>query len=197
MKHELQYESFIVDSWKPETEGEEIEGEIFIIDLKQLKDDAVPFIELILRDGSPIQILMGAYVLQSMILSGIMAVGGYLKIRYDGLSSTIKKASNFAKLYSTQYYAPGDWSISESGEFTGTPTSLRKTVKNASLLFAGTKQVTREIPDHSILPTMVEPQTVVTMETIKPFETPQDDSPFNPDIPSVDDPTEKVGKKKR
>lgn len=191
------YESYIVDSWKPEQPGEEIEGEIFIIDLKQLRDDAVPFIELIQPDGSPIQILMGAYVLQSMILSGIMEVGGYLKIRYDGLSSTIKKVSNFAKLYSTQYYKPGDWEISDTGEFTGKTTSLRKTVKNASLLFAATKQTAEEQTIEQRIDELNQKIDAEKPSVDKPFETPQDDSPFDPEIPSDKDPTEKAGKKKR
>ena len=191
------YESYIVDSWKPEQPGEEIEGEIFIIDLKQLRDDAVPFIELITPSGEPIQILMGAYVLQSMILSGIMETGGYLKIRYDGLSSTIKKASNFAKLYSTQYFEPGDWSIDDQGNFTGKTTSLRKTVKNASLLFAATKQTAEEQTVEQRIEELNQKIESEESKVERPFETPQDDSPFDPEIPSDKDPTEKAGKKKR
>ena len=191
------YESYIVDSWKPEQPGEAIDGEIFIIDLKQLRDDAVPFIELIQPSGEPIQILMGAYVLQSMILSGIMEVGGYLKIRFDGLSSTIKKASNFAKLYSTQYFKPGDWSIDDQGNFSGKTTSLRKTVKNASLLFAASKQTAEEQTVEQRIEELNQKIDAEEPKVDKPFEYEQDNSPFDPEIPSDKDPTEKAGKKKR
>ncbi len=127
MAHKIEHA--LVDSWKPENKGDEIEGSIFIMTEIQFPDNTVPAVELIDKDGVPFQVLMGNYALERVILNPAVVEGGYLYIRYDGDSTTIQKAGNYAKKFSVAYYAPGDWKIDNKGECHGTPTVLRPPTK--------------------------------------------------------------------
>ena len=184
-----EFQQFIVDSWKPEEAGEIIEGEVSYIDFLNCRDSAVPFIELIQPTGEPIRVLCGAFVLAQIVCSAQICSGAYLRIRYDGESETIKKASNYAKLYSAQFYKPGDWAISNDGTFTGKPSRLTpvRKIQPAQLpagLIVEQQEVLRQAATKTVEPT-------------KPFEYPQDGSEFNPDVPSSEDPTEHTPKSKK
>lgn len=191
MSHDQNHEfqQFIVDSWKPEEPGEIIEGEVAFIDFLNCRDSAVPFIELIQPTGEPIRVLCGAFVLAQIVCSVQICSGSYLRIRYDGESETIKKASNYAKLYSTQFYKPGDWKIADDGTFTGKPSRLTPIRKiQPAQLPSGLSVEQQEVLHQT---------TTQTVETTKPFEYPQDDTPFNPEVPSNEDPTEHTPKSKK
>lgn len=121
----IKWQRMIVDTWKPEKKGDTVEGEIFIMETIEIRDDIVPYIELITQEGEPIRVQSGAYALQKVFYNPVVREGGYLAIRFDGESTTIKKAQNFAKLFSLIYYEPGKWSYGETGEVIGTPTSVR------------------------------------------------------------------------
>jgi len=123
MGHKIEHA--LVDSWKPEAVGDEIEGSVFILTEVQFKDNITPAVELVDGDGVPWQVLMGSYALERVALNPLVVEGGYLYIRYDGESTSIQKAGNFAKKFSVAYYAPGDWEIDKDGNFKGTPTVLR------------------------------------------------------------------------
>lgn len=187
--HDQDFQKFIVESWKPEEPGEVIEGEVSFVDFLNCRDTAVPFIELIQDTGEPIRVLCGAFVLSQIAFSPQICSGSYLRIRYDGESETIKKASNYAKLYSTQFYKPGDWSISADGTFTGKPSRLTPMRKIQPA----------QLPPGVMIDTAVVNGTVsqAQSESQKPFQYEQDESPFNPEIASIDDPTEKAGKTKK
>ena len=189
VSHDQDFQKFIVDSWKPEEPGEVIEGEVAFVDFLNCRDTAVPFIELIQDTGEPIRVLCGAFVLSQIVFSSQICSGSYLRIRYDGESETIKKASNYAKLYSTQFYKPGDWSISSEGVFTGKPSRLTPIRKIQPAQLPPGVTITHEAINAPVSQTQTEAQ--------KPFQYDQDDTPFNPEIASVDDPTEKAGKTKK
>lgn len=127
------WQRMIVDTWKPEKKGDTVEGEIFIMETIQIREDIVPYIELITQEGEPIRIQAGAYALQKAFYNPVVREGGYLAVRFDGESTTIKKAQNFAKLFSLIYYEPGKWSYGETGEVIGTPTNVR-TVESRRIL---------------------------------------------------------------
>ncbi|NMC33933.1 MAG: hypothetical protein GYA36_15935 [Veillonellaceae bacterium] len=187
--HDQDFQKFIVDSWKPEKPGEVIEGEVAFVDFLNCRDSAVPFIELIQDTGEPIRVLCGAFVLSQIVFSSQICSGSYLRIRYDGESKMIKKASNYAKLYSTQFYKPGDWSISPDGVFTGKPSRLTPMRKIQPAQLPSGVMIAPDVMNAAVSQTQTESQ--------KPFAYEQDDSPFDPEVQSVDDPTEKAGKGKK
>ena len=125
----FQFEHALIDSWKPEQIDEMIAGEIFIMQMVQINDDEIPAIEVVDNDGVPWQVLMSQYALQKVFYNPLVVEEGFLVIKYDGESKSIQKAGNFAKKFSVAYYAPGDWSYDDKGEFTGNPTRLRSSTK--------------------------------------------------------------------
>lgn len=156
------YQSMLAETWKPEKKGDSIEGEIFILDTKKLKEDPVPYVELINGDGEPTQVLLGNFALQKVYFNPLVVEGGYLGIRYDGESTTIKNAGNFAKLFSVFYYKPGDWHMNEAGEVEG-----KLCVLNAPS--------TRRLERLSAIPD--------SMGNLPIDQYPQSNEPFNPEEP--------------
>ncbi len=120
------FQALLAETWKPEEPGDQIEGEIFVLDSKILTDKPVPFVELLDADGVPTQVLLGTYALQKVYANPDVVEGGYLGIRFDGESKTIAKAGNAAHLFSVFYYKPGDWSRTEAGEIEGKLCNLNK-----------------------------------------------------------------------
>ena len=127
------WQPMLVETWKPEKTGDTVEGEIFIMETIQIREDVVPYIELTTYNGEPVRVQAGAFALQKAFYNPVVREGGYLAIRFDGEAKTIKKAQNFAKLFSLIYYEPGKWQYGESGEVVGTPTNIR-IVENRRIL---------------------------------------------------------------
>lgn len=135
------FEQPLVESAKFENPGDIVEGKIFIIDSTMIDDKMVPYLELLDKDDLPCQVLMSTFALHEVWNSPDLQEDGYLVLRYDGESKTIKKAQNNAKLFSVCYYAPGDWKRDKNGEIEGTPTRLKKGTNRK-----GEKQSWKNVP---------------------------------------------------
>ena len=143
------YEHTLVDSWKPESLGDTVEGEIFTISSKVINGEPVPYVELTDFDGVPVSILMSTFALESVWRNPLLQEGGYLAIVYDGESKTIKKANNFAKRFKVCYYEPNKWHYAEDGGFVGEPTTLKpptntREAENLRTLETGSKEAPAE-----------------------------------------------------
>ena len=158
------FQAMLAETWKPEKSGDQIEGEIFLLDAKVLTKELVPFVELLDTDGVPTQVLLGNYALQKVYYNSDVEEGGYLGIRYDGESKTIAKAGNFAKLFSVFYYKPGDWERDEKGEVSGKICNLNKpSARRTERLAESTPEPEMQIPFHT--PQSEEPFDINTPET--------------------------------
>ena len=97
----INYHPVYPECWNPKEKGEEIQGIIYSIGERQMKDDLVPYLELLSSDtGDVIQVIMSNAALSELIDQGVCEPENYIAIRYDGLSKTVKKSGNFMKLFS-------------------------------------------------------------------------------------------------
>jgi len=118
------FQSALAETFKFANKGEIWEGIIQELGLKPIKEKLIPYCVLLNVDGSLVEALMSAYALERIYHAKNLEPGGYLIIRYDGESKTIESAGNFAKLFSTIYYAPSSYTLTRDGVIKGTPTPL-------------------------------------------------------------------------
>lgn len=136
-----QYEDIVAEPWKPNQPGDSIQGRIEEIGGYEYKGEIIPTISLIDPWGVTYSVSMSCYVLNQIYNHEALKVGGYLVLSYVGESRTIKKADNYAKMYRSAYFAPGDWSINEeTDEIEGTQTFLGKSPKPPMKPYKGKKE---------------------------------------------------------
>lgn len=98
------FDTFYAEQWNPEKPGETIEGEIFSIGKDLIKADMVPYMELLMDNDEIVKVSCGNAILERLWDTGQLKDGYYIKIRYEGLSKTIKNAGNFMKRYGFLLY---------------------------------------------------------------------------------------------
>ena len=69
------FDSIYTDSWKPDRPGDSITGMIVMTGEKMLKDDYVPFVEIVTEEGESREILLSSAPLKALWLTGEIIVG--------------------------------------------------------------------------------------------------------------------------
>ena len=122
------FRSLLADTVKFEEKGQVVEGVIMNLETKMICGEQVPSMCFVDPNGEVKSLLCSPYALIQFWMNDKVQPDGYFAIRYDGESKSIKKANNYAKLFSCVYWAPGAYDIDEDGEIVGEPTELNPAV---------------------------------------------------------------------
>jgi len=102
------------ETWSPMEIGESIEGEIFQRDEFPMKDELIPYIDVLpmpIIGVDPVRVFLTHASIKQLDAKHHFAEGGFIKLTYRGESKVIEKRGNYLKHYEGGYINPHDWAI--------------------------------------------------------------------------------------